>query len=183
MISTYCAVDTLKYLNLQYYYGTTIKKQFLCESLPFFQCIESFVIKETDQLGTEKYYNYFEFRTYYSVSINSLVEQVNGTAVNITSLEFHNLKIIGAFFHFHHVRNLKTLSLLGCNVRVPDGIISFLENNQKLKSFTWDNSSLYGMDRDTLHSSNKIFELATENMPDLEAFYYYPNEGFINDEN
>lgn len=169
LISTYCLVDTLKYLNLQYYYGTSIKKRFLYACLPFFRLIESFKLKETDHGGFEDCIDYFHVRPAYNSFINDFVERVLGNAEKINSIELYHLKITGRFFYAPHIRNLKTLSMVGCNVRVPDGLISFLQDKPKLRSFNWYNSSLRGLDTITSHSSNLVYEFVVNNIPDLEG--------------
>lgn len=181
LISTFCSVDTIKHLTLQYFHGTTIKKRFLYASLPYFRCIESLTIKETDEHCMEDCINYFESNSEYNSVVNNFAERVVATAVNITSLQMHNLKISGRLFYLHHIRNLKKLSLDGCNVRVPDAFLSFLNGKPNLESLTWSNSSLRGMDTHRSHSSNLVYELVANSVTDLRALYYYPNEGFIND--
>lgn len=183
LISTYCSIDTLKHLNLQYYNKTVIKKRFLYASIPFFRCIESLTISETDHHGSEECINYFENNAENNPTINDFVERIVGHAINIHTIELHKLKISGRFFYLQHVRNLKTLLLDGCNIRVPEGFLSYIQENPKLKSFTWENSSMCGMDTHISHSSNSVYEFVVNNMPDLEAFHYYPNEGFINAKN
>lgn len=183
LISTYCSTDTIKHLTLQYYQGTTIKKRFLYASIPFFRCIESLTIKESDQHSMEDCINYFESNPDFNSSVNNLVERIVANAINITSLHMHNIKISGRLFYLQHIRNLKTLTLDGCNVRVPDAFLSFLHGNQNLRSLTWNNSSLRGMDTHRSHSSNFVYELVANTMTDLETLHYYPNEGFINDNN
>lgn len=183
LISTYCSNDTLKQLNLEYYYGTVIKKRFLYASLPSFHCIESLTISEIDHHGTEDCINYFNGNSEYNRSVNKLLERIVGNASNIHSIQLRNLRITGRFFYLDQVHNLKTLTLDGCNIRVPEGFLSFLQEKPTLKSFTWHNSSLRGLDTPTSHSSNLVFELVADNLPDLEAFDYYPNEGFINENN
>ncbi len=183
LISTYCAMDTIKHLTLQYYPGTTIKKRFLYASLPLFRCIESLTVKEADEHSMEDCINYFESNCEYNLAIDNLVERMVSTAVNITSLELHHLKISGRFFYLHHIHNLKKLTLAGCNVKVPEAFLSFLRGQPKLKSLTWSNSSLRGMDTNRSHSSNLVYELVAESITELETFQYYPNEGYINDNN
>lgn len=183
LISKNCSIDTLKHLNLEYYYGSAIKKHFLHASLPFFRCIESLTISEIDHYGTEDCINYFNGNSEYNRSVNSLLERIVGNAINIHSIQLRNLRITGRFFYLHQIRNLKTLTLDGCNIRVPEGFASFLHERPALKSFTWHNSSLRGLDTSKSHSSNVVFELVADNLPDLEAFDYYPNEGFINERN
>lgn len=183
LISTNCSMDTIKHLTLQYYHGTTIKKRFLYASLPFFGSIESLTIHETDEHGMDDCINYFESNSEFNPAVNNFVERIVANAVNITTLQIHNLKISGRLFYLNHIRNLKTLSLDGCNVRVPDAFLSFLQGNTNLRSLTWNNSSLRGMDTPRSHSSNLVYELVANGMTELEAFHYYPNEGFINDNN
>lgn len=183
LISTYCSIDTIKHLTLQYYHGSAIKKRFLYASLPFFHCIESLTIKETDQHCMEDCINYFETSTAYNLSVNDFVERVVATAVNINSLQLYNLKISGRLFYLPHICNLETLALDGCNVRVPDAFLAFVQGKPKLRSLTWNNSSLRGMDTLNSHSSNLVYELVANSITDLEALYYYPNEGFINNNN
>lgn len=183
LISTHCSMDTIKHLTLQYYHGTTIKKRILYASLPFFRSIESLTIKETDKYSMEECINYFESNCQYNSHVNDLVERIVGSAVNIRSLQLHNLKFSGRFFYLHHLRNLKKLSLDGCNIRAPEAFLSFVRGKPKLQSLTWSNSSMRGMDTNRSHSSNFIYELVTDVLSDLEAFSYYPNEGFINDKN
>lgn len=174
LISMYCAVDTLKHLDLQYFYGTSIKKCYMDDILPFFRAIESFTINESDSYG-----NYLGINP----AINELVERTIGNAGNINSISMCRLKISGNFFHSDQVRNLKNLEISHCNLREPDGFISFLKNKPKLKSFIWDDSSLFGMDSETSHSSNIVYELVANNVPGLEHFLYDQNEDHINDRN
>lgn len=183
LITTYCSPDTIKHLTLQYYHGTTIKKRFVYASLRFFRCIESLTVKETDRHCMEDCINYFETNSAFNTSVNDFVERVVATAVNINSLQMYNLKISGRMFYLQHVGNLKTLTLDGCNVRVPDALLSFLQAKPKLRSLTWNNSSLRGMDTTNSHSSNLVYELVANSMTDLEDLYYYPNEGFMNENN
>lgn len=181
LISTHCSMDTLKHLTLQYCTGTTIKKRFLYAALPFFRCIESLKIGETDLFSMDDCINYFESNCEYNPAINNFVERIVSSAVNIRALHLQNLKLSGRLFYLQHIHNLKTLSLDGCNIRVPDAFLSFLRGNQNLQSLTWSNSSMRGMDTHRSHSSNFIYQLVADCMPDLAVFHYYPNEGFIND--
>lgn len=183
LISTYCSMDTIKHLTLQYFHGSTIKKRFLYASLPFVRSLESLTIKETDQHCMEDCINYFETSSAYNPSVNDFLERVVATAVNIHSLQMYNLKISGRMFYLPHICDLETLILDGCNVRVPDAFLAFLQGKPKLRSLTWNNSSLRGMDTPNSHSSNFVYELVANCMTDLEALYYYPNEGFINNNN
>lgn len=59
LIATYCSVDTLKCLELQYYNTSRLKKRFVYASLPFLRCIEEFTITETDRSGSEHCVDYF----------------------------------------------------------------------------------------------------------------------------
>ncbi|XP_037036757.1 uncharacterized protein LOC119074605 [Bradysia coprophila] len=181
LISTHCSMDTIKHLTLQYCSGTTIKKRFLYASLPFFRGIDSLKIAETDQYSSDDCINYFESNCDYNPDVNNFVERIVSNAVNISSLQLHNLKLSGRLFYLQHMDNLKELSLDGCNIRVPDAFLSFVRGKPNLQSLTWSNSSLRGMDTNRSHSSNFVYELVAESMPDLAAFHYYPNEGFIND--
>lgn len=179
LITTYCMKNTLKDVSLQFCYGTTIKKRVLYASLAFFRCIETFTIIETDRRGMET----FNFNPVINISVNDFVERVIGNAQNIRSIEFHHLKITGRFFNAHHIRNLKRLSLIGCQISVPDAFFSFLKDNSTLKSFGWDKSTLSGMDTQTSHSSNVVYEFVAQNIPNLTALYYSPNILFINERN
>lgn len=183
LISTYCPIDTIKHLTLQYYHGTAIKKRFLYGSLPFFRCIESLTIKETDHRCTFDCIDYFDSNVAFNPSINDFVERIVANAININSLQLYNLKISGRLFYLNHIRNLKVLFLDGCNVRVPEAFLSYLQETSKLRSLSWNNSSLRGMDTSSSHSSNFVYELVANTKRDLEALYYYPNEGFINENN
>lgn len=181
LISTYCSVDTIKHLSLRYCYGTTIKKRFLYAALPFFRCIDTLKIAETDHCSMDDCINYFESNCAYNPAVNNFVERVVSNAVNISALHLNNLKISGRLFYLRHIRNLKALSLDGCNIREPDAFLSFLREKPNLRSLKWNNSSLRGMDTNRSHSSNLVYKLVADSMSDLAAFHYYPNEGFIND--
>lgn len=183
LISTYCSIDTLQYLDLQYFYGTSLKKRYMHAALPFFRAIESFKINETDRNGNHKYGGYLGINPMPNPAINDLVERTIGNASHITSISIFGVKISGRFFYADHVRNLKNLRITHCNLREPDAFITFLKNKPKMKSFIWDSSTLFGMDSVTSHSSNIVFELVTNNVPDLEYFEYNQNEGYINDRN
>ncbi|KAJ6633238.1 hypothetical protein Bhyg_16559 [Pseudolycoriella hygida] len=183
LISTYCRKDTLRHLTLQYIHGSTIADHFLSVSIPFFRCIESLTIKETDSKGLDTCIDYFECYPSFNTSVNDFLERVVTHAPRINSLQLYNMKITGHFFHLDHISKLKTLSLYGCNVRMPKTFLTFLQENQHLSSFTWENSSLFGLDTDSSHSSNLVYELVTSRLNHLKAFSYYPNEGFIDDEN
>lgn len=91
----------------------------------------------------------------------------------MNTIKISYLKITGRFFYCHQLRNLKNLSLIGCQLREPNGFISFLEDKPNLISFTLNQSSLRGMDNVVLDSSNSVFE----------AFVYDANEGYLNEQN
>ncbi|KAJ6646405.1 hypothetical protein Bhyg_01616 [Pseudolycoriella hygida] len=183
LVSTYCRKDTLKHLTLQYFEGSAIRKRFLYSSLPLFRCIESLSIKETVSNGVDKCINYFSSYPTFNTSVNDFLERLVANAPNINSLRLLNMKITGRLFYLDHISKLKTLSLNGCNVRVSNAFLTFLREKQHLTSLTWENSSLFGLDTHNSHSSNTVYKLATSRINHLEAFSYYPNEGFINDEN
>lgn len=184
LISTYCSMDQLKHLDLEYFYSTSIKEQFMQAAVPFFRCVESLTITEICPKDSHTASDYFYVNPTYDAAIDELVERIIGSADKITSIELNNLKFTGRFFYNDHVqRNLKNLKLFGCNVRAPDDFISFLQKKPKLKSFFWHNSSLYGLDSATMHSSNIVYKLVANNVTDLETLHYSPNEGFLNDRN
>lgn len=183
LISTYCADDgTLKHLDLQYFYGTNIGKRYMYAAIPIFRNIVSLSISETDPSGVHQCADYFCVKGAYNRSINELVERIIGNGLNLNAIRLVRLKVTGRFFFADHLRrNLKDLSIVECNIRVPDGFIDFLNSEPKLMSFNWDSSSLLGMDTATNHSSNIVYELVAKNVPDLKVFRYYQNEFFINE--
>lgn len=183
LISTYCTIDALKHLDLQYFYGTSIEKRYMHAALPFFRAIEYFSLNEVDKSGLYKCSDYFINNRGYNPAVNELVERIIGKATNLTSIQLTRLKVTGRFFFADHVRNLNNLSIVESNIRAPNGFIAFLESAPKLVSFRWDSSSLFGRDTDTSHSSNIVYELVAKNVPDLESFHYDQNEFFMTERN
>lgn len=179
LISTYCSVDTLKYLDLQYFYGTSIKKRNLFGALPFFTCLESLSVTETSTNGSHVCADYFDINAAFNPFINCFVERVVGNAKNITALKLVRLKVTGRFFYADHIQNLRSLAIISCDLRVPAGFISYLESAPKLVSFEWECSSMLGYDTPSSHSSNIVFELITKFVLNLETFRYSENEYYV----
>lgn len=178
LISTYCSVDTIKHLDIQYHKDSRIKKRFLYGVLPFFRQLESFAISETGGYGTENVCYYFSFSPKFNKSINEFVERVLMQAVCITSITLSCVKVTGRFLHLP-LTNLETLKFVGCNVQDSLAIFSYLKTKPNLVQFTWVESSVRGIDNLHANSSDHIYKIVTSNILDLKTFEYNQNEMYI----
>lgn len=176
LISTHCPMDKLKYLNLQYDYGTSINKRYLYAVLPFLRNIESFVISESVvNVGPRRFccYRHMLHRlNFHPTVVNDFIDSIVANAVTIKSIEIRNVQFTGTFFYLQHVLNLETLALDVCHICEPDSFISLMNQKPKLKSFSWIHSYARRMT-----SSLSIAELVVNSLPDLESFHYHPVYG------
>lgn len=182
LIAAYCSLDTIKHLDIQYYYTSRLKKRFIYNAIPFFRRIESFAISETDGYDGESCVDYFRISRKYCKSVNEFIERLLMQAVNVNSIKLNCVKVTGRFLHLP-LSNLKKLLFINCNVRDSLGIFSFLDTKPNLMQFTWIGSSVLGMDDGLSNSSDYIFDAVTNNLTDLETFEFHKNEIYIYNSN
>lgn len=129
LTSMHCAMDKLKYLNLQFNSGFSVNKRYLYAVLPFLRNIETVVITGDDY---DRVVDCCSLLSYYTCrarlarlgfdpSINDFIDTVVANAVNIKSIEIRKVQFTSTFFYVLCGRNLETLVLNDCHIREPDG--------------------------------------------------------------
>lgn len=172
LISAHCAMDTLKYLNLQYDRGTSVRKRFVCPVLPFLRSLESFVI--TESVGAVRNPRMVLSDQKFCPTVNDFIDSIVANGVQLKSIELQNVQIAGNLFYVQHVRNLESLVLDACHILESKGFVTFMESKPKLKSFSWIHSYAPGLMLMSSGTTNAVCALTENNIPDLEQFHYHP---------
>lgn len=174
LVSTYCAMDKLKYLDLEFVGGTSVSKRFLYAVLPYLRNIESFVISECDKYvecrRDRRYQPYKRFSPMeFHPTINDFIDCIVANALKMKSIDIRNVQFTGTFFYLQHVRNLETLALDGCHISESDGFISLMEQKPNIKSISWIHSYAPRMTTSLI-----ISKLFVNSVPNLVSFNYHP---------